>query len=149
MVPIFGVISQVIKWWLRYFRWSGAPVPPAEDRRVRHHAPPPGQQVVQSLLRSAGQVSSTHRNKHSVVYQDLLSSIPRSVSLLWWSVHSRCDWSSDWSLVVDPFSCFSFHLVLHCWCTKSRGMCCPVCGIVHIKELVADRKVLPMWTPTK
>ena len=35
---------------------------------------------------------------------------------------------------VDPLSYFSFHPVLHDWCNKSRGMYCPVCGMVHIKE---------------
>ena len=24
--------------------------------------------------------------------------------------------------------------LLHDWCNKGRGMCYPVCGIVHIKE---------------
>ena len=24
--------------------------------------------------------------------------------------------------------------VIHNWCNKSRGMCYPVCGMVHIKE---------------
>ena len=35
---------------------------------------------------------------------------------------------------VDPFSYFSFQPVLHNWCNKGRGMCYPVCGMVHIKE---------------
>ena len=35
---------------------------------------------------------------------------------------------------VDPLSYFSFQPVLHDWCNKSRGMCYPVCGMVHIKE---------------
>ena len=35
---------------------------------------------------------------------------------------------------VDPLSYFSFHPVLHDWCNKGRGMCYPVCGMVHIKE---------------
>ena len=35
---------------------------------------------------------------------------------------------------VDPLSYFSFQPVLHDWCNKCRGMCYPVCGIVHIKE---------------
>ena len=26
------------------------------------------------------------------------------------------------------------HLQLHDWCNKGRGMCYPVCGMVHIKE---------------
>ena len=29
---------------------------------------------------------------------------------------------------------FSFQPVLHDWCNKGRGMCYPVCGMVHIKE---------------
>ena len=32
---------------------------------------------------------------------------------------------------VDPLP-FSFQPVLHDWC--NCGMCCPVCGMVHIKE---------------
>ena len=35
---------------------------------------------------------------------------------------------------VDPLSYFSFQPVLHDWCNKGRGICYPVCGIVHIKE---------------
>ena len=35
---------------------------------------------------------------------------------------------------VDPLSYFSFQPVLHHWCNKGRGMCYPVCGMVHIKE---------------
>ena len=35
---------------------------------------------------------------------------------------------------VDPLSYFSFQPVLHDWCNKKRGMCYPVCGMVHIKE---------------
>ena len=37
-------------------------------------------------------------------------------------------------LRVDPLSYFSFQPVLHDWCNKGRGMCYPVCGMVHIKE---------------
>ena len=36
--------------------------------------------------------------------------------------------------VVNPLSYFSFQPVLHDWCNKGRGMCYPVCGMVHIKE---------------
>ena len=50
------------------------------------------------------------------------------------SVRSWCDGSSDRSFMVDPLSYFSFQPVLHDWCTKGRGMCYPVCGMVHIKE---------------
>ena len=35
---------------------------------------------------------------------------------------------------VNPLSYFSFQPVLHDWCNKDRGMCYPVCGMVHIKE---------------
>ena len=35
---------------------------------------------------------------------------------------------------VDPLSYLSFQPVLHDWCNKERGMCYPVCGMVHIKE---------------
>ena len=36
--------------------------------------------------------------------------------------------------MVDPLSYFSFQPVLHDWCNNGRGMCYPVCGMVHIKE---------------
>ena len=41
---------------------------------------------------------------------------------------------------VDPLSHFSFHD----WCNKGRGMCYPVCGMVHIKEplLLIDKSSL-------
>ena len=35
---------------------------------------------------------------------------------------------------VDPLSYFSFQPVLPDWYNKGRGMCYPVCGMVHIKE---------------
>ena len=38
--------------------------------------------------------------------------------------------------MVDPLSAFSFQPVLHDWCNKGRGMCYPVCGMVHIKYLL-------------
>ena len=34
----------------------------------------------------------------------------------------------------DPLSYFSFQPVLHDWCNIGRGVCYPVCGMVHIKE---------------
>ena len=45
---------------------------------------------------------------------------------------------------VDPLSYFSFLPVLHDWCNKGRGMCYPVCGMVHIKEplLLIDKSSL-------
>ena len=50
------------------------------------------------------------------------------------SVRSWYDGSSDRSFMVDPYSYFSFQPVLHNWCNKGRGMCYPVCGMMHIKE---------------
>ena len=39
---------------------------------------------------------------------------------------------------IDPswgyLSYFSFQPVLHDWCNKGRGMCYPVCGMMHIKK---------------
>ena len=49
-------------------------------------------------------------------------------------VHSWRDGSSDRSFMVDPLSYFSFQPVLHNWCNKGRGMCYPVCGMLHMKE---------------
>ena len=38
--------------------------------------------------------------------------------------------------MVDPLSYFLFQPVLHDWCNKGRGMCYPVCGMMHKKELL-------------
>ena len=45
---------------------------------------------------------------------------------------------------LDPLSYFSFQPVLHDWCNKGRGVCYPVCGMVHIKEplLLIDKSSL-------
>ena len=45
-----------------------------------------------------------------------------------------CKCVYDRSFMVDPLSYFSFQSVLHDWCNKCRGICYPVCGMVHIKE---------------
>ena len=34
----------------------------------------------------------------------------------------------------DQLGYFSFQPVPHDWCNKGRGMCYPVCGMMHIKE---------------
>ena len=34
-----------------------------------------------------------------------------------------CDGLLDQSLLVDPFSYFSFQPALHNWCNKGHGMC--------------------------
>ena len=38
--------------------------------------------------------------------------------------------------MVDPLSNFSFQSVHLDWCSKGRGMCYPVCGMVHINALL-------------
>ena len=42
--------------------------------------------------------------------------------------------SSDRSFMMDPFSYFSLQPVLHDWWKRGRGMCYPICGMVHIKD---------------
>ena len=37
-------------------------------------------------------------------------------------------------MMLSPLSYFLFQPVLNDWCNKGRGMCYPVCGMVHIKE---------------
>ena len=43
-----------------------------------------------------------------------------------------------------PIELFLVQPVLHDWCNKGRGMCYPVCGMVHIKEplLLIDKSSL-------
>ena len=46
--------------------------------------------------------------------------------------------------MTTTLSLFMFQPVLHDWCNKGRGMCYPVCGMVHIKEplLLIDKSSL-------
>ena len=44
-----------------------------------------------------------------------------------WVIGSILHW-------VDSIRYFSPQPVLHDWCNKGRGICYPVCGMVHIKE---------------
>ena len=64
------------------------------------------------------------------------SEVERSL-MVWWAVGSILHG-------VNPLSYFSFQPVLHDWCNKGRGMCYPVCGMVHIKEplLLIDKSSL-------
>ena len=46
--------------------------------------------------------------------------------------------------MANPLSYFLFQPVLHNWCNKGRSMCCPVGGIVHMKDpLLVIRKNSP------
>ena len=58
---------------------------------------------------------------------------PLYLHVVWYLLHG-----------VDPLSYFSFQPVLHDWCNKGRGICYPVCGMVHIKEplLLIDKSSL-------
>ena len=70
----------------------------------------------------------------SVVYSSVLPFVLRSeMKLRGKSVHSWCDRSSDQSFMVNPLSYFTFQPVLHDRVNKGRGMCYPVCEMVHIK----------------
>ena len=53
-----------------------------------------------------------------------------SISQLYGAMGHRINpsWWTHWKKY------FSFQPVLHDWCNKGHGMCCPVCGMVHIKE---------------
>ena len=55
------------------------------------------------------------------------SSVVRALLMVRWVVGSILHG-------VSPLSYFSFQPVLHESCNKGRGMCYPVCGMVHIKE---------------
>ena len=42
---------------------------------------------------------------------------------------------------IDPSWGGPIVLFLHDWCNKGRGMCFPVCGMMHIKKnIAANRK---------
>ena len=60
------------------------------------------------------------------------------------SLVGRCIFFLAGSSFCIQLSYFSFQPVLHDWCNKGRGMCYPVCGMVHIKEplLLIDKSSL-------
>ena len=67
------------------------------------------------------------------IYASSFTKMERDV-VPWYSVCSWCEWSSDRSIMVDPLRYFSFQPVFYDWCNRGRGMCYPVCEMVHIKE---------------
>ena len=76
----------------------------------------------------------------SVAYTDVVQLLCIALGLVTrvWSLKER-DVAQRWvvgSILhgMDPLSYFSFQPVLHDWCNKGRGVCYPVCGMVHIKE---------------
>ena len=59
--------------------------------------------------------------------------------------YTRC------GVMVDLFSYFSFQPVLHDWFNKVRGMCYPLCWMMHIKEpllLIGFSLSLSEWSFT-
>ena len=71
--------------------------------------------------------STSFRGKRFEDDNELITAGARCSSVVQWVVGSIL-------YVVDPLSYFSFQPVLHDWCNKGRGMCYPVCGMMHIKE---------------
>ena len=66
-----------------------------------------------------------------MLFTDLISVQHDGPSTSYMSVGSD---TNQWSCMVDPLHYFSFQPVLHDWSNKDRGMCYPVCGMMHIKE---------------
>ena len=113
-----------------------------EREKKTHKKPTTNQQTNQpaKVPRSRGSTSSyLHiRRAHSTLGRGAgrSSEVERSL-MVRWVVGSILHG-------VDPLSYFSFQPVLHDWCNKGRGMCYPVCGMVHIKEplLLIDKSSL-------
>ena len=87
------------------------------------------------MLFSNNAISMRYR-RYSIKGAGRSSEVERSL-MVWWVVGSILHG-------VDPLSYFSFQPVIHDWCNKGRGMCYPVCGMVHIKEplLLIDKSSL-------
>ena len=49
------------------------------------------------------------------------------------------------SFMLVPLSYFSIQPVLHDWCNKGRGMCYPLCWMMHIKESLLLIAPLAIW----
>ena len=49
-------------------------------------------------------------------------------------VPASAPWPKKLFFKLDQLSYFLFQPVLHNWCNKCRGMCYPVCWMVHTKE---------------
>ena len=80
----------------------------------------------------------------STVHSIWNTSNPPTLKAIW---YDRV-WKQFNILLVPPVTGNSQHAsfqpVLHDWCNKGRGMCYPVCGMVHIKEplLLIDKSSL-------
>ena len=101
------------------------------------------------LLRSKLQPTITHQEPRRAIMISVkraLSSVPKERDVASWYERSLMVRWVVGSILhgVDPLSYFSFQPVLHDWYNKGRGMCYPVCGMMHIKEplLLIDKSSL-------
>ena len=99
----------------------------------------------------------TWRKKGNVLFNDTLNTL---FTVMWcqtvvknqWVRKETCchhfmsysSWLSARDLIYASYHRVSFQPVLLDWCNKGRGMCYPVCGMVHIKEplLLIDKSSL-------
>ena len=130
MARVFIRLCFIFQNWQRW-QILHSTLLPSEQAEVVHNA---------SSDCGSGEGSSTHQRSHwrqqrkSLCVSSYLSSL--SLMVLW-IVGSILHG-------VDPLNYFLFQPVLHDWCNKGRGMCNPVCGMVHIKEpLLLIRKSSP------
>ena len=54
--------------------------------------------------------------------------------LSWTWVYGRAFAHGAMGYQIDPINPFFIKPVLYNWNNKSCGMCCPVCGMMHIKN---------------
>ena len=97
---------------------------------------PRSMQIICFIVKRENPLSPLHRLLFPVSGAGRSSEVERSL-MVRWVVGSILHG-------VGPLSYFSFQPVLHDWCNKGRGMCYPVCGMVHIKEplLLIDKSSL-------
>ena len=53
-----------------------------------------------------------------------------------WQIEVAEIWSFQSMMAICSLGYFLFQLVVHNWFIKGCGMCCPVWGMLHIKELL-------------
>ena len=75
-----------------------------------------------------GATSRSYINTFYLRLYGVTISIEKKFKLFW-----KCNLKSA-ALQKYIYIYFSFQPVLHDWYNKGRGMCYPVCGMVHIKE---------------
>ena len=115
------------------------------QHQVRHQGGAAGaEQVLQSLGLTAAGLDLENKTKHlqniSHAYQSHSHTGARCSFVVRAFAQGAMGRRIDPSW-VEPIEVFLIPAVLHDWCNKGRGMCYPVCGMMHIKEpLVLIRK---------